>query len=83
MSTFGAREDDFRHFVDDVLRPAAPSALLISGDLVDAKTRTKRGQQSEAEWQVGCYQLVSRPVTASMLRASCRQCAHQLCVYFH
>ena len=30
-----------------------PGALLITGDLIDAKSRLGRGQQWEEEWQVG------------------------------
>jgi hypothetical protein len=52
MHTIGAREDDFRDFSHEILRPVSPYAILISGDLVDAKTHLKRGQQNESEWQV-------------------------------
>lgn len=52
LDTFGAREADFRHFAQAVLKPVAPGALMITGDLVDAKTKLKRGLQNETEWQV-------------------------------
>lgn len=52
LKIFGAREADFRHFAQAVLKPMAPGALMITGDLVDAKTKLKRGLQNETEWQV-------------------------------
>jgi len=51
LKIFGAREADFRHFAQAVLKPMAPGALMITGDLVDAKTKLKRGLQNETEWQ--------------------------------
>lgn len=53
LGKYGAREEDFRHFARAVLKPVAPGALMITGDLVDAKTKLMRGLQNETEWQVG------------------------------
>ena len=40
-----------------------PGALLITGDLVDAKTKLGRGQQWEDEWRVSPSQChLSTPV---------------------
>jgi len=41
-----------RTFARTVLSGLQPGALLITGDLVDAKTRLGQGQQWKEEWQV-------------------------------
>ena len=41
-----------RTFARTVLSGLQPGALLITGDLIDAKSRLGRGQQREEEWQV-------------------------------
>lgn len=52
MPQFGDKEGDFGHFASEILRPLAPGALVLTGDLVDGKTRLMRGAQDEGEWQV-------------------------------
>ena len=42
-----------RLFARTVLASAQPGALLITGDLTDAKLKVGRGMQLEEEWQVG------------------------------
>ena len=43
---------DLLAFGDAVLSGVRPQALLITGDLVDAKTRAEGSQQHVEEWQV-------------------------------
>lgn len=43
---------DLFEFGDRVIRTVKPGAILITGDLVDAKTRVEGSQQNEAEWKV-------------------------------
>lgn len=48
---------DLMAFGDQVLSRLRPQALLITGDLVDAKTRAEGSKQHPQEWQVwvcGC-----------------------------
>lgn len=44
---------DLEAFGRQVLASSRPGALLITGDLVDAKTRPEGSQQHKEEWQVG------------------------------
>ena len=46
-------ENPCRLFARTVLASAQPGALLITGDLTDAKLKVGRGTQLEEEWQVG------------------------------
>jgi hypothetical protein len=48
-----------RTFARTVLLGLQPGALLITGDLIDAKTRLGRGRQWEEEWQVALSSLTS------------------------
>ena len=43
---------DLMAFGDAVLSRVRPAAVLITGDLVDAKTRAEGSQQHLQEWQV-------------------------------
>jgi predicted MPP superfamily phosphohydrolase len=43
---------DLAAFGQQVLTSVRPAAVLITGDLVDAKTRPEGSQQHEEEWQV-------------------------------
>jgi predicted MPP superfamily phosphohydrolase len=45
---------DLLAFGGAVLSGVRPQALLITGDLVDAKTKAEGSQQHPEEWQVGC-----------------------------
>lgn len=56
MPQYGDKQADFRAFAECVLKPLQPKALLLTGDLVDAKTQRMQGQQYEDEWQVGAKQ---------------------------
>lgn len=46
-----------------------PGALLITGDLIDAKTQLGRGQQWEEEWQASlshqCHHINAASITAA------------------
>lgn len=53
VQTADKREYGCRTFARTVLSGLQPGALLITGDLIDAKSRLGRGQQWEEEWQVG------------------------------
>lgn len=44
---------DLLAFGDQVLSGVQPRALLLTGDLVDAKTKAEGSQQHPEEWQVG------------------------------
>lgn len=46
------QEEDLKQLAARVLAPIQPQAVIITGDLVDSKTREARGQQFEEEWQV-------------------------------
>lgn len=52
MRQFGDKEGDWGYFASHVLRPLAPGALVLTGDLVDGKTKLMRGSQDAGEWQV-------------------------------
>ena len=43
---------DLLAFGDRVVRSIKPGAILITGDLVDAKTRMEGSWQNEDEWKV-------------------------------
>lgn len=43
---------DLLAFGDGVLSQLRPGALVLSGDLVDAKTRAEGSKQHPEEWQV-------------------------------
>lgn len=53
MPVFGDKEGDFGHFASSILQPMVPGALVLTGDLVDGKTKLLRGAQDEGEWKVG------------------------------
>jgi hypothetical protein len=57
MPQFGDKEGDWGYFASNILRPLAPGALLLTGDLVDGKTKLMRGAQDAGEWQVGNFGL--------------------------
>jgi predicted MPP superfamily phosphohydrolase len=46
---------DLLAFGDQVLSCVRPQVLLLTGDLVDAKTRAEGSQQHPEEWQVGVH----------------------------
>jgi predicted MPP superfamily phosphohydrolase len=46
---------DLAAFGEQVLTSVRPGAVLITGDLVDAKTRPEGSQQHEDEWKVGLF----------------------------
>lgn len=52
LPQYGDKHGDFRAFTERVLKPLKPGTLVLTGDLVDAKTREMQGQQFEDEWQV-------------------------------
>ena len=52
MPKFGDKEGDWGYFASNILRPLAPGALVLTGDLVDGKTKLMRGAQDAGEWQV-------------------------------
>lgn len=52
MPQFGDKGGDWGHFASKILRPLAPGALVLTGDLVDGKTKLLRGAQDEGEWKV-------------------------------
>lgn len=43
---------DLVHFGTHVVTKVKPGAILITGDLVDAKTKPEGSAQNEEEWQV-------------------------------
>ena len=51
-ASFGDREGDARLFAQHLLPRLAPSAVLITGDLVDARGA---GLQQEVEWRVSAW----------------------------
>ncbi len=61
MPKFGDKEGDFGYLASQVLRPMAPAALVLTGDLVDGKTKLLRGAQSESEWQVRGHACIGIP----------------------
>lgn len=52
LPQFGDKEGDWGYFASNVLRHLSPGALLLTGDLVDGKTKLMRGAQDAGEWQV-------------------------------
>ena len=56
MSQYGDKQADFRAFAERVIKPLQPKTLVLTGDLVDAKTQLMQGQQYDDEWQVGATQ---------------------------
>ncbi len=59
-----------RTFARTVLSGLQPGALLITGDLIDAKTRLGRGQQWEEEWQVSILQQYHLHIKAASISAA-------------
>ena len=70
---------DLLAFGDQVLRGVQPQALLITGDLVDAKTRAEGSQQHPQEWQVGVQMMKTLP---SQLLVVCCTCLYFVCVWW-
>ena len=57
LPQFGDKAADLREFAERVLKPLNPKALILTGDLVDAKSRQMQGGQFEDEWQVSAAAL--------------------------
>lgn len=53
MPLYGDKVADFRAFTERVLKPLKPKVLILTGDLVDAKSKNMQGRQYEEEWKVG------------------------------
>src|SRR4051812_22226215 len=49
MPQFGDKEGDWGYFASNVLHHLAPGALVLTGDLVDGKTKLMRGSQDAGE----------------------------------
>eukprot|EP00887_Chlorella_sp_A99_P004749 scaffold4.g4749.t1 len=60
---FGDREGDMGLFAAAVAPALAPRAVLVTGDLTDAKTAPGAGLQQEAEW--AAYRAMLRNLTAA------------------
>lgn len=72
LPQFGDKEGDWGHFALAVLRPLNPGALVLTGDLVDGKTRLLRGAQDEGEWKVRpwrCYKLLNHLAAGCLMKA--------------
>jgi hypothetical protein len=65
MPQFGDKEGDWGYFASNVLHHLAPGALVLTGDLVDGKTKLMRGSQDAGEWKVSHYGLHGVSVTCS------------------
>ena len=53
MPLYGDKVADFRAFTERVLKQLKPKILILTGDLVDAKSKNMQGRQYEEEWKVG------------------------------